>query len=67
MLHLALTEQSIPNYKAKGDKSIRKTKGHSIWNQEIGEASKISKVAFYKWKRSGTPRDPDNQEHKNMK
>jgi hypothetical protein len=34
------TEQSIPNYKAKGDKIIRKTKGHSIWNQEIGEASK---------------------------
>jgi hypothetical protein len=61
------TEQSIPNYKAKGDKIIRKTKGHSIWNQEIGEASKNSKVAFYKWKQSGTPRDPDNQEHKNMK
>ena len=35
--------------------------------KEIGEASTNSKVAFYKWKQSGTPRDPDNQEHKNMK
>jgi hypothetical protein len=35
--------------------------------KEIGEASTNSKVAFCKWKQSGTPRDPDNQEHKNMK
>ncbi|CAC5418331.1 unnamed protein product [Mytilus coruscus] len=48
---------SIPKYRKQ---SIVTTKGKSIWNQDINNASRKSKEAFYIWKQ-----DIQNQELKN--
>lgn len=46
MLHKA-GKASIPNYRAKVS---MKPVGKGIWNKEICNASKNSKLAFYQWK-----------------
>jgi uncharacterized protein (UPF0248 family) len=59
ILHLA-GNAAIPDY---GKVITIKPVGKGIWNREIAEASKASKLAFYEWKQDKS----NNTKHSDMK
>ncbi|VDI73763.1 Hypothetical predicted protein [Mytilus galloprovincialis] len=65
VLHEAGTA-SIPKYNAQ-KQNVTRTKGRGAWNYEIEKASKAAKIAYHKWKTTGSQRNPNNQLYQDMK